>query len=83
MLSANPQTEGGDSNGRVRRRTEGVCKPTGRKTIPTNKTPQHSQLLNQQTKSTHEEIHGSRCICNRQLPYLSSLGEKALGTVKA
>lgn len=56
MLSANPQTEGGDSNGRVRRRTEGVCKPTGRKTIPTNKTPQHSQLLNQQTKSTHEEI---------------------------
>jgi hypothetical protein len=53
---ANHQTEHGDHNGRVRRRTEGaevVCNTIGRTTIATKQIPQSSQGLNQQPKSIH------------------------------
>jgi len=42
MLAANHQTEDGDPNGGVRKRTEkaeGVCNPIGRTTISTKQTP--------------------------------------------
>jgi hypothetical protein len=75
-----------DSNGGVRKRTEGaegVCNPIGRTTISTIQTPQSSQGLNHQQTSTHGGTHGSSCICIRGWPYLASMGGDALGPVKA
>ena len=56
MLAANHQTEYWNPNGGVRGRIEGAegdCNPIGRTTLSTNQTPQSSQVLNHQLKSTH------------------------------
>jgi hypothetical protein len=81
MLIANHWTEPGVPNGGVRERTEGaeeVCNPIGRKTTSTNQTPQSSQGLNHQPKSTHGGIHGFSHICSRGWPCLASVGGEAL-----
>jgi hypothetical protein len=73
----------GVPNGGVRERTEGVkgvCNPVGRTAISTN---QSSQGLNHQPRSTHGGTHGSSCICNRGWSCWASMGEEALGAVKA
>ena len=46
-------------------------------------TPQSSQGLNLQAKSTHGGTHGSSCICSRGCPCQSSMGGEALVPVKA
>jgi hypothetical protein len=84
MLAAKYWTEHGDPNGGVRGRAEGaegVFKPI-RITISNNQTPQSSQGLDHQPKSTHEGTHGSSCICGRGWPYLASMGGEALGPMK-
>jgi hypothetical protein len=51
--------------GGVRERTEGakgVYNPVGKTTISTNQTPQSSQGLNHQPKSTHRVTHDFCCI---------------------
>ena len=68
MLAANHQTEHRDPIGGVREETEGAegdCKPIERTTTSTNWTPQSSQGLNHQPKSTHEGALGSSSICSR------------------
>jgi hypothetical protein len=73
-------------SGGVRERTEGaegVCNPIGRRTISTKLTPQSSQGLNYQPKSTHGGTHGFSCKCSRGLHFLTSIGGEALGPVKA
>jgi hypothetical protein len=59
------------------------CNPIGRTTISTNQTPQSSQRLNIQAKSTRGGTHASSCICSRGLPYLALRGGEALGPVEA
>jgi hypothetical protein len=86
MLVANHWTEHKFSNGVVRQRTEGaegVCNTIGRTTISTNQTPQSSQGLNYQSRSTHGGTHASSSICNRGWPCWASMGGQALGFVKA
>ena len=85
MRIANHGTEHGVPNGGVRERTEGaegVCNPIGRTTISTNQTPQSSQKLNSQSKSIHEQDHGSCYIWSRGLPPLASMGKNALNPVE-
>ena len=56
MLSANHWTEHRVPSGGVRERNEGAegdCNPIGRTMISTYQTPQSSQELNHQPKSTH------------------------------
>jgi hypothetical protein len=60
-----------------------VCSPIGGTKIGTKQYPQSSQGLNHQPKSKHGGTHGSSHICSRGWPYLSSMGEEALGPVKA
>jgi hypothetical protein len=58
MLAANHWDEHRVPYGGIRERTEGaegVCKPIGRTTLATNQTPQISQGINYQPKSTHGE----------------------------
>ena len=55
----------------------------GRTIILTNQTPQSSQGLNHQTKSTHGATHGSSHICSRGWFCQTSVGGEALGPVKA
>jgi hypothetical protein len=62
---------------------EGVYNPIGQTIISTNETPHSSQELNHQPKSTHEQTHGSSCICSRGWPYWTSVGGEALGFMKA
>jgi hypothetical protein len=84
MLAANHWTEHRDHNGGVRGRTEraeGVYNPIGRTTISTNQTPQNSQGLNHQPKSTNGGTYVSICICSRGLTYLASMEGEALGSV--
>jgi hypothetical protein len=59
---------------------KGICNPIGRTTLLIN---QPSQGLNHQPRSTHHGTHGSSCICSRGWPSRSSMGEEALGSVKA
>jgi hypothetical protein len=71
ILTANHWTEHRNPNGRFRGRTEraeGNCNPTGRATISSSQTPQNSQGLNHQPKSTHGGTHGSSHICSRGWP---------------
>jgi hypothetical protein len=85
MLTAKYWIDHGDCNGGVRGRTkgaEGICNPIGRTTISTNQTPQSSQGLNHQPKSTHGETHGSIWMCSRGLPYLASKGGEPLDIVE-
>ena len=85
MYVAKHWTEHGEHNGEVRARiegAEGVCSPIGR-TISTNQTPQNSQGLNHQPKSTHGGTHGSSCISSRGWPSQLSMGGEALDPVKA
>ena len=59
MLSANHKTEHKAPNGSVRERTEGAegdFNPIERTTISTNQTPQISQGLNHQLKSTNRPM---------------------------
>jgi len=75
-------TEQGDDNGKLRSRTERAqefCNPVGINTVSMNQTPQRSQGLDHQPKSTHRGTHGSTCICSRGLRYLASKGEEGLG----
>ena len=84
MLATNHWTECGIPNGGVRERTEGaegVCNPIGRTTMSTNQTPQSSQGLNHQPKSTHGEMHSSSHIRSRGWPCGTPI-RKALGPVK-
>ena len=86
MLIATHCTEHGVPKGGVRERTEGdegVFNPIERKTISTNQSPQSSQGLNPQPKSTHGGTHGSIHICSRGWPSWTSMGGKHLGPVKA
>jgi hypothetical protein len=75
-------------NGGVRERTEGierVCNPIGRTTISTNQASLHlqtSQKLNHLPKGTLGVTHGSCHIFSRGWPCWTSVGEKALGSVK-
>jgi len=65
MLTANHWIENRVTIGGVRERiegAEGVWIPI-RTTIPTN---QSSQGLNTHPKTTHEQTHGSSCICSRE-----------------
>ena len=56
--------------------------PLGRTAVSTNWTPQSSQVLNHQPKSTHSGTHGSSCICSRGWPSRTSMGGEALGPAK-
>jgi hypothetical protein len=49
----------------LEKRAEGICSPIKRTTISTNQTPQSSEGLNHQSKSTHWGTHGSSHICSR------------------
>jgi hypothetical protein len=83
---AKHQTEFEEPNGYVRAMTEGageVCNPTGRTTISTNQSPQSSQGLNHQPKSTYGGTHNSSWMCSRGLPYLVPMGGKPLCPVEA
>jgi hypothetical protein len=65
ILAANHCNGHGVSSGRVRVMTEGaegVCNPIGRTTISTKHTPQSSQGLGHQPKSTHGGAHGASHI---------------------
>ena len=73
MPSANHWAESWDPNRGVRKMTEGiegVCNPIGRTTVSTNQTPQSSQGLSHQPRSTY----GSSCICSRGWPCQASIG---------
>jgi hypothetical protein len=85
ILTANHQTEPRDPNGRSRGKTVGAKQDYNpiRRTLSTNQTTQSSQRLNHQPKSIHGGIHGSRYIYSRGWTYLTSMGGKALGPVKA
>jgi hypothetical protein len=86
VLAAKHWTEHRVPNGRVRERTEGaegVCYSIERTTTSINKTPQSSQGLNHQPKSTHGVTHGSTHTCSRECPCRASMGGEALGPVKA
>ena len=78
MDEAEHRTEHGDTKGEVRERPEelkGFVAP-GR-TVSTKQTPQSSQGLNHQQKSTRVGVggvHGSSWICSRGLPYSALLG---------
>jgi hypothetical protein len=76
ILTTNPWAGPGDSNGRTSGKTEeakGDCNPIG-STISTNWTTQNTLGLNHQPKNTHGGTHGSRYICSRGWPYLTSMG---------
>jgi hypothetical protein len=82
MLAANHWTEHGVPNRGVREGAEGVegvCNPIGRTTTSTKQTPQNSQELNHQQRSTH----GSSCICSRGWPCHASMEGEILGPMKA
>jgi hypothetical protein len=53
------------------KKLKGVCKLTGRTTISTNQTPESSQGLNHQPKSTYGGTHGSSFMHSRGLPYVA------------
>ena len=53
---------------------EGVWDSIGRTTKSTNQTPQSSQGVNYQPKSTHGATHGSSHICSRGWPCWTSMG---------
>ena len=75
----------GDISGRARGRTEEAevdCIFIGR-TMSINWTTQSSQGVKHQPESIHGGIHGLRYICNKEWPYLTSMGEEALGPVEA
>jgi hypothetical protein len=70
----------------VRERTkglEGVYNAIGRTIISTKKTPQNSQGLNHQSKSTHGMTSGSSHIWSRGCSCLASMRGEVLGPVKA
>jgi hypothetical protein len=58
---------------------EGVCTHLGRTTISRNQSTQSSQELKHQPKNTH----GSRFICSRGWPCVTSIVREVLGPVKA
>jgi hypothetical protein len=85
IFTANCQTEPKNHNGSAREKIEGAegnYSPIGR-TISTKRTTQSSQRLNYKPKSVHGGIHGSRYICSREWPYLTSIRVEALGPVEA
>jgi hypothetical protein len=85
ILTDNHQTEPRETNWSARRRNEGAegdFNPIKR-SISTSWTTQSSQRLNYQTKNIHGASHGSRYICSRRWPYLTSFRGEALGPVVA
>jgi hypothetical protein len=87
MLIANHWAEHGVPNEGTREMTEGaegVCNPIGRTAVSTNHTPQSSQGLNYQPKSTHGRGEPwLQHICSRGWPCQASTGGEALGCMKA
>ena len=86
IRTANYHNEPGDPNGGVRERTEGAegdCNLIGKTTISTNWSPKISQGLNHPQKTIQGWVHGYSYICNRGLPYLTSVGGEALDPVEA
>jgi hypothetical protein len=86
MLTAYHWTEHEVSNGRARESNtgvEGVCSLWGRIIISTNQTPQSSQRLNHQLRSTHGRTYYPSHICTRAWPCWASMGDYAHGPVKA
>jgi hypothetical protein len=61
---------------------EGVYKPIEGTLMCTNQYCQSSLRLNHQPKKTHDETHGSSCICSRGWPSQLSMGGEALGPLK-
>jgi hypothetical protein len=55
----------GLSVGSLMKELRGVCSPMGGSKVSTSQTPQISQGLDHQPKSTHVGAHGSSCICGR------------------
>ena len=83
MLAANHWTELGVPDGGVGEGTEGaegVCSPMEGATVSTGQTPQSSQGLDYQPKSTHGGTHGAgRLICGRGWLCWTSVGGAPLG----
>jgi hypothetical protein len=85
MLAANHQTEYGDPNGRLTRKTKVakvVCNLIGRTTISTNRTPQSFKEQTPTKEYTWRHIW-FQLHSSRELPYLSSERGEALGSVEA
>jgi len=61
---------------------EGICNPIGRATISTNQSPQSSQGLNHQPKSSHKRTHGYCHICSRGWLVSHPMRGETLGPVK-
>jgi hypothetical protein len=81
MLAANQWTGRGVPNRGIREGTEGVegvCNPIGRTTISTNYTPQNSQRLSHQQRSTR----GYSLICSRGWRCHASMEGEVLGPIK-
>ena len=77
-----PWVPSGVPKGGVRKRTEGdkgVGNHIGRTIISSNQTPQDSQGLNHQPRSTH----GSSCICSRGQHCQALMGGEVLGPMPA
>ena len=62
---------------------KGFAAPYVEQQYETSRTPQSSQELSHQPKSTHGRTHGSNLICGRGWPCQTSMGGDALGPVKA
>jgi len=81
ILAAIHRTEQGTPMEELEGKTEGaegVCDPIGRSAMSTNQTPQSSQGLNHQPKSTHGGTQGSISICSRGWPYQESMRTRPL-----
>jgi hypothetical protein len=86
MVTAKHWTYHKVSKWKVRERTEGaegICNPKGGTTITTNQTPKGSHGLNHQPRSTRGGTHSSSHICSRGWTRGGSMGEEALGPMKA
>jgi hypothetical protein len=62
-------------------RAEGICNPVEIAIVSSSQTPWSFQVLDQQPKSTHVEIHVSSCVCGRRWPSWTSVEGTALGTI--
>ena len=86
MLSANNWTEHGVPSGEVREMPEGaeeVCNPIGRITISTNQIIPKFPGTKPPSKKSYRGTYDSNCICDRGWSFQTSMGEEALGPVKA
>ena len=68
---------------KVPKELNGSAAPWEEQQYELTSTPQSSQGLNHQPKSTHGGTRGSSCICSRGWPSRSSMGGEVLGPLKA